>query len=393
MKLSFSKNTFLDYFAVLLILLTSKSFYFLYAPTIFVILFFCFSVIYKELHQSTFKSNSSIKFIIILYIIYIINGFFHNSFRPTFFIFPLATFFKISNISFNSFIIKFFNLAFLIALVSIITYLALLFNIISPTTTLIATDQSSLWNFYGFNFISPDSWYFKHRNSGIYHEPGAFQIILNFALLFSLTTRSSYENISHYHKKFIVILIALVLTKSTNAYISTTLIMLYKFKDNIKRNKHLFFPLFFLSILLVYYIITSDTITDKFTNRDNEKSSFFIRASDNFACLKMFAENPLIGVGNGSLYQSLSYKFSNLTASNGILAEMARLGIFWFILYFTYFFKGIKKLAQNNKKFIFFFAFICILVLANEDMMGYPIAYIMIFHFKNYSDDIDQKNA
>ncbi len=392
MKLRFSKNAFLDYFAILLILLASKSSYSLYAPTFFVGLFFVFSLIYKEFHQHSFKLNSSLKFIVALYILYIFNSFYYNSFRLTFFIYPLGTFLIISNISLNSFRTKLFNLVFLLALSSIIAYFAMIFNIITPTTTTVS-NQSSLWHFYGFNFISPDNWYFKHRNSGIYHEPGAFQIILNFALLFSLTSKSSFQQISHYRTKFVIILIALVLTKSTNAYISTMLILLYSFKENIARNKHLFIPMILLSIALIYYVVTSEIILDKISNRDSENSSFFIRANDNFACLRMFAENPLLGVGNGSLYESLSSKYGNVTASNGILAELARLGIFWGILYFSYFFKGINKITQYKKSFMFFFAFICILVLANEDMMGYPIAYIMTLQFKSYLDVGNEKNS
>jgi O-antigen ligase len=171
------------------------------------------------------------------------------------------------------------------------------------------------------------------------------------------------------------------------------LILLYSFKENIARNKHLFIPMILLSIALIYYVVTSEIILDKISNRDSENSSFFIRANDNFACLRMFAENPLLGVGNGSLYESLSSKYGNVTASNGILAELARLGIFWGILYFSYFFKGINKITQYKKSFMFFFAFICILVLANEDMMGYPIAYIMTLQFKSYLDVGNEKNS
>ena len=382
MIMKFSKSDFWDYFAVLMILLASKSSYSLLAPLLFLVLFLASAFVYHECKQNTFKFNDSILFLVLLYCLYFFNAILYGSVRITFFAFSLGSFLIISNISLKSFREKYFNIAFSLSVLSLITYVAMTTHLISPVSVDINQD-APLWHYYGFNFVSPSNWSYMHRNSGIYHEPGSFQMVLNFALLFALTAENQLRQISHYRLKFLVILAAIFFTKSTNAYIGTTLILIYVFREKILEKKILLIPLFLVLLGMIYYVVTSDVIVGKFSAYNTASGSAYIRVNDNIACLKMFLDHPFIGVGVGDFFQSLSNKYGNTTSSNGILAELARLGIFWGILYFMFFIKGVKKLCKGNRLFIIFFSIVSVILFSNEDMMGYPIAYFMIFPFKN----------
>ncbi len=388
MIMKFSKSDFWDYFAVLMILLASKSSYSLLAPSLFLVLFLTSAFVYHERKQNSFKFNNSIIFLVLLYCLYFFNAILYGSVRITFFAFSLGAFLIISNISLKSFREKYFNIVFFLSLFSIIAYVAMTTHLISPVSVDINQD-ASLWHYYGFNFVSPSNWSYRHRNSGIYHEPGSFQMILNFALLFVLTAENQLRQISHYRLKFLVVLVAIFLTKSTNAYIGTTLILVYVFREKFFKKKILLIPMLMVLLGMIYYVVTSDVIAGKFSEYDTASGSAYIRANDNIACLKMFLGHPFVGVGSGDFFQSLSKLYGNTTSSNGILAELARLGIFWGILYFMFFAKGVKKLCKGDRLFIIFFSIVSVILFSNEDMMGYPIAYFMIFPFKNYGGEED----
>lgn len=380
--LSIPKKDLIEYLAIISILLTSKSTYFM-MNNIACILAFIFIAVFIAIKNNKFFTNfnSSFQFLILLYILYIVNGVYYNSYRVTFFIYPLGTYLILSCIELNNFRKKLLNVTYVIAFLSILVYIAHLFHLITPTITRVYLGaESEIWQWFGFNFVNSYSWYVQHRHAGPFHEPGAYQIILNLALLFNLGNLFKEGRKETF--KEIIILLALFLTMSTNAYLSAILILTVSFKDKIFTSRYLAIPLLLMFIGICYYILTSDVIVEKFAGQAEEGSSAYIRKNDMLACLRMFQEHPFLGIGNGREFEWFSLIYDNRTSSNGIIAELARLGIFWLILYFSYYFKAVKKICANNRLNYWIIVIVGIILFSNEDMMGFPIAYIMIFQFK-----------
>lgn len=394
--LSIPRKDLIEYLAIISILLTSKSTYFM-MNNIACILSFIFIAAFIAIKNNKFfiNVNSSIKFLFFLYILYIVNSVYYNSYRVTFFIYPLGTYLILSCIELENFRKKLLNVTYVIAILSVLVYIAHLFHLITPTFTRTMNSENEIWHWFGFNFVNTYSWYVQHRHAGPFHEPGAFQIILNLALLFNLGNLFKEGRKETF--KEIVILLALFLTMSTTAYLSAILILTVSFRDKILTSRYLAIPLLLMFIVICYYILTSDVVINKFAGHTDEGTSAYIRKNDMLACLRMFQEHPFLGIGNGSDFAKYSLLYDNRTSSNGIIAELARLGIFWLILYFSYYCKAVKKFCANNKLNYWAIIIIGIILFSNEDMMGFPIAYIMIFQFKNslsknnYPSSLDYK--
>lgn len=380
--LTVSKTSMLEYVVILMLLLASKSTYFLLYPNVISVVFLLVAIFFSYKKQKLLATNESALFLVFLYALYAFNGLYFNAWRTTYFIFPLGTYLILSNFDFDNFKDKFFNIVFIIAMLSVLAYFALTLNLISPVFSH-TTGDNHIWQFYGFNFVDYYSWYVMHRHAGIFHEPGAYQIVLNVALLLKL---GDFSKVDFLEKKVVVKLVfiftALYLTRSTNAYLATVVVLAIMFKDKIRENRRLLIPATVLFAFLLFHVINSDVVVEKFSRKEDEGSSAYIRVSDMLACLRMFMEHPLVGVGTGDMFFKLSRLYGNLTSSNGVVAETARLGIFWPIIYFSYLFKGIKRVCTNRLHF-WVTVIVLIMLLSNEDMMGFPIAYVFIFKLKN----------
>ena len=380
--LTVSKTNILEYVVILMLLLASKSTYFLFYPNVMPVLFLLVALFFSCKKKKLLVTNETAIFLIFLYALYVFNGLYFNAWRTTYFLFPLGTYMILSNFDIDNFKEKFFNVVFVIAMLSVLFYLALTFNLISPVFSH-TTGDTYIWQFYGFNFVDYYSWYVMRRHAGIFHEPGAYQIVLNIALLLKL---SDFSKAKFLEKKVVVklffVFAALYFTRSTNAYLSSIVILAIMFKDKIRENRRLLIPATVLFLFLFFHIVNSDVVVEKFSRKEDEGSSAYIRMSDMLACLRMFMEHPLIGVGTGDLFFKWSRLYGNLTSSNGIVAETARLGVLWPVIYFSYLFKGIKRVCASWFHFGVT-AIVLIMLFSNEDMMGFPIAYIFIFKLKN----------
>jgi hypothetical protein len=116
----------------------------------------------------------------------------------------------------------------------------------------------------------------KDRNFGVFWEPGAYQVFLNLALLFILTS-----NIKNSRKALecSVLTVAILTTYSTTGYISCVLIygaMLFNHKERITIPK---FVLVVLGFLLLFYsvsalVVNNPIIVSKFREGQTNYGSF-----------------------------------------------------------------------------------------------------------------------
>ena len=143
-------------------------------------------------------------------------------------------------------------------------------------------------------------------------------------------------------REMIVILVGIILTKSTGGYIILLVIALCCFWKKIM--SRWFLPAFIVVFTCGYIILMSDVVQDKINNESS--ASLISRQSDNLAMFQMVLEEPFIGWGLGSVdHLKRSDALGNWSNSNGILYMTSSVGIPWLILYLAFLCIGIYRLG------------------------------------------------
>lgn len=336
--------------------------------------------------RRNFLHNISVRYLALFVLLVVVNALFHFPFVDNKLFGSVveifAAFFIITQLDFVKFKKAWLQLVFLVAGFSIIMYLLVLSNFVSVSTIFTRDGQPYLMaygNVYGWNVLTG-------RLSGIYHEPGAFQIYLNFTiLLFSQEIRSLSLSRSEYFKLGIVC-IALFLTQSTMGYVVFGVLVVFLLSRSrlTQKYKALTVPLLVVFIVLFGALLSrSETVVSKFEAIDDPRASIVVRASDNFAMLKMIKEAPLIGHGVGSYsFEAMSTEYGNVTSSNGWLAFSAGFGLPWFLLFVFGSYAAIRRMKLGVPTI---FALLILLLLhANENYTHFASAYVFIFHFNKY---------
>lgn len=184
----------------------------------------------------------------------------------------------------------------------------------------------------GFNLI---------RNSGPFYEPGLYQVLLNFALLYNYSIRKN-TRIS------LIIVAVVVSTLSPIGILVSGIIISSKYWNVIKRPKSLITLVLIISIVLYFiipFIITKTT-----------SLSFQLRIYDLKNGIKLFLEKPFFGQGfenhNLFLIDSIDKFGISRMNSNGLLNLMIGNGIFFSIFYIFLLFRGFLR---NTKSYIWLY--------------------------------------
>lgn len=226
------------------------------------------------------------------------------------------------------------------------------------------------------------------RMASIYWEPGMYQIIMIFilTLFFDEFRQFKLSNIKYYVQKFGIVILALVVCRSTMGYMSLMALIgiSFMFNSSASRNKIIYVLLLAVAAGLVFLVWSSEVVQKKI-DRDNlyRSSSLFTRIQDNVALLKTSMVSPLLGVGEGNGMLKYTRIFGDRTSSNGWLRLAALFG--WpFLIFFIW--NIIKNLQLMNLKIPAFLMFIPLLLSqSNEFNALFPITFIYVYKYKTYS--------
>lgn len=234
----------------------------------------------------------------------------------------------------------------------------------------------------------------RHRLSSIFWEPGQYQIVLNF--LFILCSNDiihllKSRKIIILVKRYVVLVLALMLTISTTGYMVFAIICFYIALGSIDK-RHIFRGIIGGTVMLaaIFALLQSDVVQEKFSEGSDTYGSYEVRLADNLGLLQMIQERPLTGYGIGTMkFKSRSYALDNATSSNGWLNAGAQLGvIFPIILILTSFF-GIRRI---NHHFIGIIIFVAIL-MAQSNEAAYYLAPLNLFIFSYKNDQLKKYNV
>ena len=304
-----------------------------------------------------------------------------------FFCSMLATYLIISSYDFFYFRKLITNVVFVIVIIGIPIFVLFEAGMLS---TGVMTDNVDT-SFVSFGIYTL-GWY-PHsfdRFSGLWHEPGACQIILNTVLWMHFDSITKWKWEKGQLVKCIVILIGSLLTLSTGSYLVLMLLggaVLLKLEI---KGSHRFWIMLLLLIIIIpilYFIFMSPVIQNKlFDAEGQEMESKLIRYADMNALWQMIQDKPILGYGIGTEgFWETSYKYGNTTTSSGFLAYAASLGCSWIIVYLFFLWKSCKKLELGRGLPLLILA--VIIMQFNEYYIEFPISCVFLFKYLSYSEE------
>jgi len=239
------------------------------------------------------------------------------------------------------------------------------------------------------------------RNSGFYHEPGAFSYFLILAIGINAIIQKGLIN-----RKNIILTIILLTTFSTAGYLSlfVLLVHLVLYSKMNEAVKLLVVPLMLLIIIAAFVQLEflQDKIEDEFVAQTGEEVVVETRggrAGRIEASLNLLATSPIIGRGITTASRDFEPNSEYFYTGAGIWRTLSSYGvIFALVIYFIYY-NGITELIkkyQFRKSFApFFFVAIAIGATAQRffmddiTMLLFVFGLLTLYDKKNRKGNID----
>ena len=370
----------LDYLAVLFIIISSgTAFFYMYNAGLTIISFFLFSCIYAVYRGCKLKFNY---YIVTYFCLIAINTVIHgvNIIVIGYLLFLISTLLITTSISFNLFRRAMLNVVLCLCCISILLEILFWLNIIVPS--LYGNGKNGLWGHYIFAFhvFGGGQWGLSYRLSGIFWEPGIYQMILNMTLIFNLDIFEKSLHINHRKFKLSLIIISIVLTASTTGYLILGFIIIgrtiIKSRDSIKYK----FFLLFASLLFMCSFIVVPVIANKFSE---DNPSYLIRLNDIIGLFKAMWINPYIGLGvNSKTFEHIAFRLGIISQSAGLLQQSAQLGLFWTT---AFYYSSIKEFKKRKIKLPLYIFLIELTMLGMGEPLTYsPLMLLNTIPFKKY---------
>ena len=211
------------------------------------------------------------------------------------------------------------------------------------------------------------------RNNSIFWEPGAYQAFLNLAIIFEL----KHEKPNSF--RMAIFIVSLITTFSTTGYITFLLITLKSFFEKSNNSKKTF--LILLITLIFILTIFNEVMINKLSTNN---LSFSRRILDAKIDLKIFSENPLLGVGYNNysklFIDNLKYSiFSGTSSSNSITNTLAVFGLVFTFLIFYLYIRFILFFENNIFSRLFLFL-ILLSIFSTENFMVSSLWMVLAFY-------------
>jgi len=226
------------------------------------------------------------------------------------------------------------------------------------------------------------SGYFLLRNSGAFHEPGAFSIYLILAIIINtIYTKNGFD------KKNVIMFLIILTTFSTTGYILMfILIAFFIVKKRINILLKLLIILVAISISVFSYrsaMFLEEKIESQYITQTEAVEEGDIGRGRFFSFLiswKIFKENIVFGKGISNVNPILEGK-QIATISYGFMGILARYGILWMVFYMFVFYKGIQKLhtLYSVPKYYGIVFYIVLHLSLSTQAFFYDIPFVFFF--------------
>ena len=349
------EHKFRNYFLVLMVLFYNSSPFF----SLITFQYWCFLIIILIFYVDKTKFFNATIFLIIslVLLLSIIQSFFYGGLSIALFYKPFLLFFtpyllyRIMGISYYKYLV---NLIYYLAILSIFLWL---FQNIFQYFFINLANQLSVYSwdvtkssllFYTVESTPISGGINLTRNSGPFHEPGAFSIYLILAILMNTLYSKKF-----YDKKNIILILVMISTFSTTGFILLSIFILYTIiKSNINIIFKIFsYTIFSLSIFILYR--DSPFLSEKIEDQYRSESYRF-RTGDEYSRGRFFSflqsanlvlKNPIIGQGIIEKTKHSEIK-SEYMVGYGFIGFFMNYGVILGISYLIFFYLGIVKFCN-----------------------------------------------
>ncbi len=284
-------------------------------------------------------------------------------------------------LDFKKFSIIYIRIILFLCLTSLAYLFIIYFKIYSFLPDFIGLDGRSLKNFLFFGVSNNNMIHNVYRNSGLWWEPGAFQIFINIAFIFAIANKMMTT------KLYIILGVTIISTLSTTGVLVYILLSTIYWKDVMKTSgKRVLHILFLLLTIGIVIVIAIPFLLIKFGggNLGEASLSFLSRYYDFIISINLFSDNLLLGYGFGSqnaipygkeLLGSDRYELINPTGSDGLSMFVAQCGIFSVILLYPFLYpKYCLRQGILNRTLIM----VCLLVMFNTENFTFILIFTLL---------------
>lgn len=377
-KNSISSRSVFDYITIFVMILSfGTAYFYLYNAGITLLLLLVISVLYKIINWAPIKFNLfSIVYLILIPINIFLYGCDMNMIGDIIFLISCMLIF--SSFNFDSFRHKYLNVVFILAFVSIVLEFFYLFGVIRPI--LVDVKYGLFGHYmYGYHVFGGGQWGMHNQLSGMFWEPGIYQMVLNLSLIINLDLFDKHVLVKYKKIKIATIFFAIIMTMSTTGYLVLGVVILgWLFKKS--KISLGYMILISTAILLFLAVIKYSTVIAGKFSEDN--ASYVIRSNDVFSFFEIIREYPLFGAGvHSRTYMNIAAKYGMTGAqSAGILFQTAQFGLFWVA---AFFFSCLIEFRKRRIMMKSLFYVTAVLFLGMGEPLAYaPLMLIYVLPFK-----------
>lgn len=272
-----------------------------------------------------------------------------------------------TNMTFFEFKKKYVIIMSIEAVISLVCFLWV--NILGHSLPLMSTSANAVNTYYLTPYYTA-GWGnlgIFDRNAGMFTEPGAHQIFLNFALLFLLSDDKHFGLSKRKYVASVVVLILTILTtQSTTGYMCLAVVMVAIVLKKTDEIKHTKLKVLMVIVMVILMLIESQTgiIESKFAGIKTGHGSGLTRYMDTYYGYYIAFSQPIFGHG---MYMTNQAKYMNPyginNISNGMASFAIRSGVIITMFFLIMIYKSLKKQFPYGKLFnicVFLLYFLCV---------------------------------
>lgn len=220
------------------------------------------------------------------------------------------------------------------------------------------------------------------KNNSIFWEPGAYQGLLNLALIFEIKAQNSNRF------RLLVYTICLITTFSTTGILCGMLILIAALllkKNRQKFNINLSTVLIILIFLVVILSFNANIIFGKLFAGNASYSSFLERYSGTINDINIFNNSNFLGIGY------TKFGLQSLGSSNGITSTFAQYGLIFGSIVLIGLVSFIFKITKETFEIIIF-SLVFIIILTTESFMIKPLFFSLMFYGFGLHDTLNEQS-
>jgi len=378
--------------------------------------------IYAIYKKKLRNSNKIIQLLIAVYVLIIIQGVLYGGFtpagvyKPLLYLFTPFLLYRLMGLKYFKYV---FNIIYYSSLFTFPIYL--LQSLFKPFNDMITkvmefvlpyawTDWPRSILFYS---MPRESSFILLRNSGIFHEPGAFAVYLMLAIIINtFITRKTLE------RKNIILAIILLTTFSTTGYLLLALFMSFAILKS-KLHPVMKYLIIFITIIVAINAYTSqeflqEKIKDQYSTQTSAIEKHEAAQGRFFAFYKafeVFKQNILFGKGILVANRPVGEEINDSGFGWGFMGFLACYGIIFGSFYLFFYYKGLNILCVSNKlpislgilffiiiqaglstqSFFFHASFVMFFIIGLEANVNRPVSNINIKSILNKKQNIISK--